>query len=73
VKGAREAWFEGQADLNPEKLIFIDETGATTKMARLYGGTARRTVPRRCSIRPLEDDDFHGGATGRRPRGANDS
>src|SRR5262245_2978471 len=41
VKGAREAWFEGQADLNPEKLIFIDETGATTKMARLYGRAPR--------------------------------
>jgi len=41
VKGAREAWFEGRADLNPEKLIFIDETGATTKMARLYGRAPR--------------------------------
>jgi transposase len=41
VKGAREAWFEGQADLNPEKLILIDETGATTKMARLYGRAPR--------------------------------
>lgn len=41
MKGAREAWFEGQADLNPEKLIFIDETGVTTKMARLYGRAPR--------------------------------
>ena len=41
MKGAREAWFEGRADLNPEKLIFIDETGATTKMARLYGRAPR--------------------------------
>jgi transposase len=41
VKCAREAWFEGQLDLDPEKLIFIDETGATTKMARLYGRTPR--------------------------------
>jgi transposase len=37
VKAAREAWFEGQLDLDPERLIFIDETAATTKMARLYG------------------------------------
>jgi transposase len=37
VKAAREAWFDGQLDLDPEKLIFIDETGATTKMARLRG------------------------------------
>ena len=37
MKAAREAWFEGQLDLDPERLIFIDETAATTKMARLYG------------------------------------
>jgi transposase len=33
----REAWFEGQLDLDPERLVFVDETGATTKMARLRG------------------------------------
>jgi transposase len=37
VKVARQAWFDGQLDLDPEKLIFIDETGASTKMARLRG------------------------------------
>jgi transposase len=37
VKAAREAWFEGQLDLDPARLIFIDETSASTKMARLYG------------------------------------
>jgi len=37
VKAARAAWFEGQLDLDPDKLVFIDETGATTKMARLRG------------------------------------
>ena len=37
MKAAREAWFEGQLDLDPERLIFIDETAATTKMARLRG------------------------------------
>ena len=30
-----------QPDLCPEKLVFIDETGASTKMARLYGRSAR--------------------------------
>jgi transposase len=40
-EGAREAWFDGQIDLNPEKLIFIDETGSTMKMARLYGRAPR--------------------------------
>ncbi len=37
VRAAREAWFEGQLDLDPDKLVFIDETGTTTKMARLRG------------------------------------
>jgi len=34
---AREAWFVGQLDLDPAWLIFINETSASTKMARLYG------------------------------------
>jgi transposase len=37
VKASRTAWFEGQLDLDPDKLVFIDETGASTKMARLRG------------------------------------
>src|SRR6478736_618840 len=37
VDAQRQAWFEGQIDLEPERLIFIDETGASTKMARRYG------------------------------------
>src|SRR5918998_3796116 len=41
VRAAREAWFDGQLDLNPERLVFIDETSASTKMARLYGRCAR--------------------------------
>jgi transposase len=41
VKAAREAWFDGQLDLDPAKLIFIDETGASTKMARLRGRAKR--------------------------------
>jgi transposase len=30
-----------QLELDPERLVFIDETGASTKMARLYGRSAR--------------------------------
>ncbi|MBW9051560.1 IS630 family transposase [Rhizobium mesosinicum] len=37
----RRAWFDGQLDLDPEKLIFIDETGLSTKMARLRGRAMR--------------------------------
>lgn len=33
----REAWFEAQLDLDPERLVFIDETWASTAMARLRG------------------------------------
>jgi transposase len=41
VRAARRAWFEGQLDLDPRQLIFIDETAATTKMARRYGRSPR--------------------------------
>jgi transposase len=37
VKAAREAWLDRQSDLDPKSLIFIDESGLSTKMARLRG------------------------------------
>ncbi len=37
----REAWFEGQLDLDPEKLVFIDESWASTNMARHHGRAPR--------------------------------
>jgi transposase len=37
----REAWFEGQFDLDPERLVFIDETWASTNMARRHGRCRR--------------------------------
>ena len=37
MKAARQAWLKGQPGLDPDKLIFIDETGASTKLARLRG------------------------------------
>ena len=37
MRAAREAWFESQPDLDPKRLVFIDETGTNTKMARLRG------------------------------------
>jgi transposase len=43
VKQGREAWFEAQPDLDPERLVFIDETGVSTKMARLRGRSERGT------------------------------
>src|SRR5690606_473489 len=41
VLARRHAWFEGQPDLDPERLIFIDETGASTKMACVRGRAPR--------------------------------
>jgi transposase len=41
VARRRQAWFAAQPDLDPERLIFIDESGATTKMARLRGRARR--------------------------------
>ncbi len=37
----RQAWFDSQLDLDPNALVFIDETGATTKMARRHGRAPR--------------------------------
>src|SRR6185369_233348 len=37
----REDWFEGQLDLDPERLVFVDESFATTNMARRYGRAPR--------------------------------
>ena len=50
MKAARLAWFEGQPDLDPDRLVFLDETATNTKMARRYGRAprgerCRMTVP----------------------------
>jgi transposase len=37
----RWAWFEGQPDLDPAGLVFIDETWASTNMARTHGRAPR--------------------------------
>jgi len=37
----RRAWFEGQLDLDPARLVFIDETWASTNMARTRGRAPR--------------------------------
>ncbi len=37
----RAEWFEGQLDLDPERLVFIDETWASTNMARRHGRCRR--------------------------------
>jgi transposase len=37
----RRAWCDEQLDLDPQKLVFLDETGLSTNMARLRGRTIR--------------------------------
>lgn len=37
----RQVWFDAQPDLDPSRLVFIDETGANTKMTRLRGRALR--------------------------------
>jgi hypothetical protein len=41
VAAARTAWANVQATLDPEHLVFIDETGTATNMARLRGRAPR--------------------------------
>lgn len=36
MKQARAAFLEGQADLDPDKLVFVDETGTNIGMARTH-------------------------------------
>jgi transposase len=40
-RAARQACCESQSELEPERLIFIDETWVKTNMARLYGRAPR--------------------------------
>jgi transposase len=37
----RRDWFEGQIDLDPDRLVFVDESWASTNMARRYGRCRR--------------------------------
>jgi hypothetical protein len=37
VTAKRGAWAERMPGLDPAKLVFVDETGANTKMPRRYG------------------------------------
>lgn len=41
MAAARQRWRESQGGLDPARLVFIDETGTTTKMARARGRNQR--------------------------------
>jgi hypothetical protein len=50
VKAAREVWFEGQLDLDPGRLVFLDETWTSTNMARTRGRSPRSDRPPRRTL-----------------------
>jgi DDE superfamily endonuclease len=54
VKAARQAWFDALPDLNPDTLVFLDESAAATNMARRYGRAPRGS---RCRLRVLQGHD----------------
>ena len=61
MKAARLAWFDSQLALAPERLVFLDECGTNTKMARLCGRSRRpveagRALPGGDPAWPLEDN-----------------
>ncbi len=41
MAAARQCWKAGQAGLDPRRLIFVDETGTSTKMVRTHGRCRR--------------------------------
>lgn len=47
MRAAREDWFDRQPDLDPNRLVFLDETPATSRMVRRYG---RAPCGQRCRI-----------------------
>ena len=56
----REDWFEGQLDLDPEHLVFIDETplGLDQHGSPIWAGAARPEAAHERPPWPLENDDF---------------
>jgi hypothetical protein len=58
VRAEREDGFEAQPELDPDMLVFLDETAAATNMVRRYGRAARGercgvAVPQGMCGRPL--------------------
>ncbi len=50
MKAEREDWFEAQGELDPDRLVFLDETATTTNMVRrdswaVRGERCRVAVP----------------------------
>jgi transposase len=61
VDARRAVWRVQQTGLDPERLVFLDETWAKTNMTRPLA--PRHAADRVCSLRALEDHDVCGGAS----------
>ena len=59
IAEARQQWRARQAEWRPHNLVFVDETGASTKMTRLYGRCPRgERLVAPVPWGHLEDDDL---------------
>ncbi|SFN02500.1 hypothetical protein SAMN05192568_11106, partial [Methylobacterium pseudosasicola] len=63
MRAERQAWFDAMPDLDPDPLVFLDETAAATNMARRYGRAPRGE---RCRLLVPQGHDK---TTDRPPRG----
>ncbi len=45
MKEVREAWFDDQLDLDPARLVFVDEPGSTPRWRACVGGPVRGALP----------------------------
>lgn len=48
MRAERQAWFDAMPDLDPNTLVFLDETAAATNITRRYGRAPRGE---RCRLR----------------------
>lgn len=54
MKAEREDWFGAQDELDPDRLVFLDETATATNMARRYGRAPRG---QRCRVAVPHEHD----------------
>lgn len=61
VAEARRQWIASQADLDPDRVVFVDETWAKTNMTRTYGRSLQGTrLPAAVPYRRWETTTFVG-------------
>ena len=69
MAAARQRWKADQAQLDAKRLVFVDETGTSTKMVRTHGRCRRgQRLIGKAPCGTLEDHHLHGRAALRRAR-----